>query len=65
MCEIQITYNNVNNLEFSIELSLDDEKFVSSQEQDPRIWELLDKVKKGITMNFTSSKKMLCLGVCR
>ena len=40
MCEIQITYDNAKNLEFSIEFPLDDEKFVSLQEQDPKIWEL-------------------------
>ena len=47
VCEIQITYNNDTNLEFSIELPLDDDKFVSLQEQDPKIWELQDKVLDG------------------
>ena len=52
MCEIQITYNNAKNLEFSIELPLDDEKFISLQEQDQKIWELWDKVKKGMYNEF-------------
>ena len=52
MCEIQITYNNAKNLEFLVELPLDDEKFVSLQEQDLKIWELQDKVKKGMYNEF-------------
>ena len=40
MCEIQITYDNDENSEFSMELPLDDDKFVSLQEQDLKIWEL-------------------------
>ena len=38
--EIKITYDNAKNLKFSIGLHLDDEKFVSLQEQGPKIWEL-------------------------
>ena len=41
-------YNNAENSEFSIELPLDDEKLVSLQEQDLKIQELWDKVKKGM-----------------
>ena len=52
VCEIQITYDNAENLEFSIELPLDDEKFISLQEQDMKIWELWDKVKKGMYNEF-------------
>ena len=37
VCEIWITYNNEENSEFSVELPLDDEKFVSFQEQDLKI----------------------------
>ena len=37
MCKIQITYANDVNSEFFIELPLDDEKFVSLQEQDPKM----------------------------
>ena len=32
ICEIQITYDNPENLELSVKLPLDDEKFVSLQE---------------------------------
>ena len=52
MCEIQITYNNEENSEFSVELTLDDEKFVSLQEQDLKIQELQDKVKTGMYGEF-------------
>ena len=52
MCEIQITYNNEKNSEFSIELLLDDGKFVFLQEQDPKIWELRDKVWVGMYGDF-------------
>ena len=48
MCEIQITYGNEEYSEFSVELPLDDEKFVSLQEQDPKMQELQDKVKTGM-----------------
>ena len=37
VCEIQITYNNDENLEFSVELPLADGNFISLQEQDPKI----------------------------
>ena len=37
VCEIQITYNNEEISEFSVELPLDDEKLVSLHEQDPKI----------------------------
>ena len=37
MCEIQITYDNDENSEFSVELPLDDRKFIFLQEQDPKI----------------------------
>ena len=40
VCEIQITYDNAENSEFPAELPLDDEKFISLQEEDPKIWEL-------------------------
>ena len=52
MCEIQIPYDNAENLEFSIQLPLDDEKFISLQEQDLKIQELWDKVKKGMYNEF-------------
>ena len=52
VCEIQITYDNPKNSELSVELPLEDEKFISLQEQDPKIWELHDKVKKGMYHEF-------------
>ena len=40
VCKIQITYDNPENLELSVELQLDDKKFISLQEQDPKIPDL-------------------------
>ena len=39
-------------LEVSVELPLEDEKFMSLQEQDPEIRELHDKVKSGMYHGF-------------
>ena len=36
LCEIQITYDNPENLELSVELPLEDDKFTSLQENDPK-----------------------------
>ena len=47
VCEIQITYDNPKNLEFSVELPLEDDKFASLQGNDPKIRDLHDKVKEG------------------
>ena len=44
MCEMQITYDNPKILELSVKLPLDDEKFASLQEQDPKIQDLHNKV---------------------
>ena len=52
VCEIQITYDNPKNLEISVELPLDDEKFVSLQENNPKIQDLHDKVKEGVYNEF-------------
>ena len=52
MCEIQSTNDNEKNLEFSVELPLDDGKFISLQEQDLKIQELQDKVKDGMYGDF-------------
>ena len=52
ICEIQITYDNPKNSELSVELPLEDEKFISLQNQDLKIWELHDKVKKGMYHEF-------------
>ena len=37
---------------FSVKLPLEDEKFMSLQEQDPKIWELHDRVKSGMYNEF-------------
>ena len=46
VCEIQITYDNPKNSELSVELPLEDDKFASLQENDPKIWDLCGKVKE-------------------
>ena len=43
--QIQITYDNPKNSEFSVELPLEDDKFASLQGNDPKIWDLHDKIK--------------------
>ena len=47
VCEIQITYNNPKNSEFSVELPLEDDKFASLKENDPKIRDLHDRVIEG------------------
>ena len=46
VCEMQITYDNPKNSELSVELTLEDDKFASLQENDPKIRDLCDKVKE-------------------
>ena len=52
VCEIQITYDNPENLELSVKLPLDEEKFASLQENDLKIQDLHDKVKEGAYNQF-------------
>ena len=52
VCEIQITYNNPKILELPVELPLEDDKFASLQENDPKIQDLCDKVKEGVYNEF-------------
>ena len=52
VCEIQITYNNPKNLELSVELPLEEDKFASPKENDLKIWDLCDKVKEGAYNEF-------------
>ena len=52
VCEVQITYNNPENLELSVELPLEDNKFASLQENDPKIRDLRDKVKECANSEF-------------
>ena len=47
VCEIQITYDNPENSELSVELPLEDDKFASVQENDLKTRDLHDKVKEG------------------
>ena len=44
ICEIQITYDNPENSELSVKLPIDDERFASLQEKDPKSQDLCDKV---------------------
>ena len=52
VCEIQITYDNSENLELSVELPLEDDKYISLQENDLKIQEFCDKVKGGMYSDF-------------
>ena len=52
VCEIQITYDNPENSEFSVELPLEDNKFASLQENNLKIRDLCDKVKEGMYKEF-------------
>ena len=52
VCEIQITYDNPKNLELLVELPLENDKFISLQENYPKIQELHDKVKGGMYSDF-------------
>ena len=52
VCEIQITYDNPKNSESSVELPLEDDKFTSLQENNWKIWDLCDKVKKAAYSEF-------------
>ena len=63
MCEIQITYNNEEILEFLVKLPLDDGKFVSLQEQDLKIQELQNKVWGGMYSDFYLIKIMFYLSM--
>ena len=52
VCEIQITYDNRKNSEFSVKLPLQDDKFTSLQENDLKIQDLHDKTKEGAYNEF-------------
>ena len=51
-CEIQITYDNPENFELSVELLLEDDKFTYLQENDLQIQDLHNKVKEGAYSEF-------------
>ena len=61
VCEIQIMYDNPNNLELLVELPLEDDKFISLQQQDLKIRELHDKVKNGMYNEFYFVKNNVLL----
>ena len=61
VCEIWITYDNPKNLELSVELPLEDDKFTSLQENDLKIQDLYDKVKEGAYNEFYFVKMICCL----
>ena len=56
VCEIHITYDNPKNSELSVELPLEDDKSASLQENNPKIWDLHNKVKEGEYNQFYSVK---------
>ena len=58
VCEIQITYDNDENSEFSVELPLDDSKFVSLQEQDPKCGNYKIKLRRECLMSFISGSSL-------
>ena len=59
VCEIQITYDKPKNLELSVELPQEDDKFASLQENNPKIWDLHDKVKEGEYKQFYFVKNIV------
>ena len=60
VCEIQITYNNPENSEFSVKLPLEDSTFASLQGNDPKIWDLCLKVEQGEYGQFYFVKNNMC-----
>ena len=52
VCEIQITYDNPEKSELSVELPLEDDKFTTLQENDSKMWDLHSKVKEGAYIEF-------------
>ena len=51
-CEINITYDNSKNSEFSVKLPLSNEQFASMQENDDKIHALKEKVADGLYSDF-------------
>ena len=52
ICEINITYDNPKNSQFSIQLPLSNEKVACLQEKDAKIHQLWGKVKNGLYADF-------------
>ena len=53
ICEINISYDNTENSQFSVELPLSDIQFSCLQEKDPKIRSLCKKSMGDCTKNFT------------
>ena len=52
ICKINISYDNVENTQFSIKLPLSDTQFLCLQEKDPKIRSLCEKVNDGLYNKF-------------
>ena len=52
ICKINISYDNSENLEFSVKLPLSNEKFTTLQENDSKVCVLKEKVADGLYSNF-------------
>ena len=52
MCEIQITYDNPENSELSVELPLEDEKFISCRSRTQKFGNFMTRLKKGMYHEF-------------
>ena len=52
VCEIQITYDNPENLEFSVELPLEDDTFASLQGMTQKFGIFTTRLKKANTVSF-------------
>ena len=48
ICEINISYDNAENSQFSVKLPLSNVQFSCLQEKDPNIWDLQKKVQEGM-----------------
>ena len=61
ICEINITYDNPKNSQFSMELSLTNEQLTCFPEKDLKIWQLQEKVKNGLYADFYFIKMNYCI----
>ena len=59
MCEIQITYDNDENLEFSVELPLDNEKICFLAGAGPKILRIMGQSKTGMYSEFYICQKIM------
>ena len=61
VCEINLTYDDSENLEFSVKLPLSDDKFSCLQENDSKFCTLKEKVTDGLYSDFYFIKNGLSL----